>query len=98
MDLLGDRYRFLITGQQTGGRYTLMEVTIGDDDGLPDHSHLREIEAYFVLEGRVALQLNGTHRTLELGAFVQIPPATTHSYGGHSPGRAKDSPESFTPV
>ena len=50
---VGDVYRMLATGEQTGGAYVLSEARVPPGGGPPPHIHHREDEAFFVLEGEI---------------------------------------------
>jgi len=49
---VGDVYRILAGGAETGEAYTLCEARVLPGGGPPPHIHHREDEAFFVLEGR----------------------------------------------
>jgi quercetin dioxygenase-like cupin family protein len=50
----------------TGGMYTLLEITAPAGLQTPLHVHYREDEGFYVLDGSVAIELGG--ETVELGA------------------------------
>lgn len=86
---VGDVYRLLATGDQTGGVFTLAEVRATPDAGPPPHIHHREAEAFFVLAGEVTFQL-GDHQVKRTpGTFVQGPRGMPHAFKntGKSPAR-----------
>ena len=53
----GDKYRFLVTGEETGGAYFAMEALVPPGGGPPPHVHRNEDETFYVLEGRVEFRL-----------------------------------------
>jgi len=65
----------------TGGRYTLVEITAPPGLQTPLHVHYREDEGFYVLEGSVTIQVG--EETVELGAGQ-------HAFG------PRDVPHRFT--
>ena len=49
--IVGDIYRFLATGEETGGQYALLEAVVLPGGGPPPHIHSREDETFYVQEG-----------------------------------------------
>jgi len=52
------------------------------------HSHPREEEAIFVVEGRVHMNVGGEELDLPAGSVVQFPPAVPHDVRNPGPGRS----------
>ena len=79
--------RELITGSETGGRWSLGEVTARPDAGVATHFHPGEPEALIVLDGEV--ELHGAQGIAHLGPgdVVFIPPDTEHGLRTPSGGR-----------
>ncbi|MCH7686334.1 MAG: cupin domain-containing protein, partial [Planctomycetes bacterium] len=44
--IVGDIYRFLVTGEETDGRYAMFEATVLPGGGPPLHLHRREDETF----------------------------------------------------
>lgn len=78
--VLGDRYTFKATGQQTQGAFTLIEQIIQPQNGPPPHIHHQEDEAFYILEGRFAFLSGEQQRVIEKGGFVYIPKGTLHTF------------------
>jgi len=76
----GDRYRFLVTGEETGGAYFAMEAYVPPGGGPPPHIHTREDETFYVLEGSVEFLLGGETIDAGPGDFVNIPRGTVHRF------------------
>jgi quercetin dioxygenase-like cupin family protein len=58
VDAVGIRY--LLTGQDTGGRMTLLEIPCDPSSVVaPVHTHTREDEYQLILEGEVGFELDG---------------------------------------
>lgn len=67
----------------------MFEAPIPPGDGPPLHSHEREDELFFVLEGRFKFVLDGREFIGEPGAFVYAPRGSVHAFKniGTTPGR-----------
>jgi quercetin dioxygenase-like cupin family protein len=77
---VGDVYRVLVNGEQTGGVYTLAEVRVSPDNGPPPHIHHREDEGFFILEGEVTFQLGDHTVQCTAGSFIQGPRGIPHAF------------------
>ena len=55
----GDRYRFLITGETSGGSCFTVECLVPPGGGPPMHTHLREDECFYLLEGELEIEVGG---------------------------------------
>jgi len=86
---VGDVYRVLATGDQTGGAYALCEARVLPGGGPPPHVHRREDESFFILEGELAFTIDGRKVTAGPGAFVQGPRDIAHAFKneGSAPAR-----------
>ncbi len=54
--IVGDVYRFLATGAETGGAYASFEALVPPGGGPPPHVHTREAESFYVLEGEITFR------------------------------------------
>lgn len=63
-------YRFLATGAETNGKYSLFEATLRPGEGAPFHVHSREEEGFFVLAGEVVFYTETDRITAAAGTFV----------------------------
>ena len=76
----GDKDNIKVGAEDTGGRFTLVEVEFGPGAGPPPHVHRNEDEAFYVLEGQVDV-LDGDRRfTTGPGSFVYMPKGTHHAF------------------
>src|SRR6476661_438113 len=71
--VVGDVYRFLATGQDTNGKYTLFEAVVGPGGGPPPHIHSREEEGFYVLDGEITFTVNGERAAARAGTFADMP-------------------------
>ena len=78
--LLGMLITFKAVSEETGGEYSLYELTVPPQLGAPPHIHHRETEAYYVLDGEVEF-LKG-ERTVRagVGQFVHVPKGMVHAF------------------
>ena len=87
--VVGDIYRFLATGEDTDGRYALMEAIVPPGGGPPPHIHSREEEGFFVLEGEITFQLGEDRFVAGVGTFANMPVGSLHSFKNESSKPAK---------
>jgi mannose-6-phosphate isomerase-like protein (cupin superfamily) len=87
--LVGDTYTFKVVGEETDGRFALIEGLVPPEAGPPPHIHHREDECFWVLEGEV--EFLDTDRTLLAGSgsCLRIPKGTLHRFKnvGTAPAR-----------
>ena len=67
------------TGEETGGRYTLVEV-LEPEGEAPPHVHHREDEGFWVLEGEVTFEVGEEKIKASAGSFVFGPKGVPHRY------------------
>jgi quercetin dioxygenase-like cupin family protein len=86
---VGDVYRVLAGGHQTGGVYALSEIRVSPDNGPPLHVHSREDESFFVLDGEITFQIGSETIAAKPGTFIQGPRGIPHSFknNGRNPAR-----------
>src|SRR5687767_5139564 len=79
--LLALGVRFLIDGQHTGGRFSLVEHPLGARRlGAPLHTHHNEDEYSFILQGRVGLQLGEEEIEAGPGDLIFKPRGIPHTF------------------
>jgi mannose-6-phosphate isomerase-like protein (cupin superfamily) len=78
--LLGDTYTLKISGQQTGGAFTLLEAVVPPGGGPPPHIHHLEDEVFVVLEGELLITAAGRTLPGPVGTVLFVPKGTQHSY------------------
>ena len=82
--VVGDIYRFLATGDDTNGKYALLEAIVPPGGGPPPHVHSREEEGFFILEGEITFTINGERVVATAGMFANMPVGTPHSFKNES--------------
>ena len=73
LSVVGDTYRIVITGEQTGGAYAAIDMLIPPDGGPGPHAHASFQESFYVLDGEVVVKTKAETYTARKGAFVNIP-------------------------
>lgn len=82
--VVGDLYRYLATGDDTDGKYAMMDALIPPGGGPPPHVHHREEEAFFVLEGEITFRLNDEAIVAGPHTFLNMPIGSVHSFKNES--------------
>ena len=82
--VVGDVYRFLATGVETDGKYTMWEALVPPGGGPPLHVHSREVECFYILEGEITLTIDGQQTVATAGMFAHLPIGTPHAFRNES--------------
>ena len=77
--LAGDTYTILISGQDTAGRYCLIDMLVPPGGGPPPHRHDFE-EMFTVLEGEIEVTFRGDQAVLRAGETANIPANAPHRF------------------
>jgi len=77
--LVGDTYTILVDGQDTAGKYTLIDMHVPPGGGPPPHRHDFE-EMFTVLDGEVRATFRGQTITVKAGETINIPANAPHSF------------------
>ena len=87
--VLGMLIRFKAIGGETGGDYSLFEATVPAGVGAPPHIHLREAEAFYVLDGEFEFITGDGAVRGQAGDFVRVPRGVAHGFTnvGSQPAR-----------
>ena len=73
--------RVLVRGEQTGGRFAVVEVCRERGAAPPlRHLHTRESELIYVLEGRISVQRGDESVSCAAGDVAFLPPGDEHSH------------------
>jgi mannose-6-phosphate isomerase-like protein (cupin superfamily) len=68
------------SGEETDGRYTLVEVTDHEGAETPLHIHHNEDEGFWILEGSLTFEVGGKTIKAEPGSFLFGPRDVPHRY------------------
>lgn len=77
---MGHLLTILASGQDTDGRFSLVEAEAAPGQEPPPHLHHREDEAYYVLEGDAVFDVGGERFVATPGDFVFLPRGVAHSF------------------
>ena len=81
---------FKALGEQDDGDLSLMERTLPPGGRRPPpHRHTNCSEAYFVLDGRVSVIVEGEEQIVGPEGFVLVPRGTAHTFGNAGEGQAR---------
>lgn len=70
----------------TGGRLTIFEQLLPAGSSAPLHVHHGEDEAWYVLDGELLFQVDGTDLHAPTGAFIWAPRGLPHTFRVESDG------------
>ena len=79
LGIVGDTYTILLTGEDTAGRYTLIDMHVPPGGGPPPHRHDFE-EMFTVLDGEVELTFRGEQLIARAGETVNVPANAPHAF------------------
>ena len=77
--LVGDTYTILLSGNDTDGRYCLIDMLIPPGGGPGAHRHDFE-ESFTILEGEIEATFRGKKSVVRSGETVNIPANAPHSF------------------
>ncbi len=89
LGVVGDTYTILLTGEDTAGRYCLIDMHIPPGGGPPPHRHDFE-ETFVVLVGELEATFRGVKQVVRAGETIHIPANAPHQFrnGSEAPARA----------
>jgi quercetin dioxygenase-like cupin family protein len=73
----GDTYTILVSGDDTAGRYCLIDMLVPPGGGPPPHRHDFE-EMFTILEGEIEFTFRGNAYTAKAGETINIPANAPH--------------------
>lgn len=76
----GTLVNVLVTGEQTNGRYAQLEMTTQPGTEPPMHTHTREDETVYVLEGTIEYTIGEHVFTARPGDYVLLPKNIPHTF------------------
>jgi quercetin dioxygenase-like cupin family protein len=77
--LVGDTYTITVSGDDTAGRFTVIDMHIPPGGGPPPHRHNFE-ETFILLEGEMEATFRGEKTTVKAGETVTIPANAPHQF------------------
>src|SRR5229473_5860037 len=82
--LVGDTYTITVTGEETDGRFCVIDMHIPPGGGPPPHRHDFE-ETFILLEGEMEATFRGEKSIVRAGDTLQHPPREHRIEGGAPP-------------
>jgi quercetin dioxygenase-like cupin family protein len=77
--IVGDTYTILLTGDDTDGRFCIIDMHIPPGGGPPPHRHDFE-ESFTILEGEIEATFRGKKSVVQAGETINIPANAPHSF------------------
>jgi quercetin dioxygenase-like cupin family protein len=79
LSIAGDTYTILLSGTDTAGRFTLIDMHVPPGGGPPPHRHDFE-ETFSILEGEIEVTFRGAKSVVRAGESVNIPANAPHAF------------------
>jgi quercetin dioxygenase-like cupin family protein len=79
---------FLARSQDTE-LFNLFVVELAPMQGVDEHTHRAEVDAFYVLEGDLTVTLEGSEVVAGPGTFVLVPPGTAHWFVNNGDSRVR---------
>ncbi|HEX7784506.1 MAG TPA: cupin domain-containing protein [Sphingobium sp.] len=86
--IVGDTYTILLSGQETDGKYCLIDMEVPHCGGPGPHRHDFE-EMFHILDGEIEFTFRGEKRTVTAGMTVNIPANAPHFFTNKEGSRAR---------
>ena len=86
---VGNLLTFKTTAQDTAGAYSLIEMTLAPTGTTPPPHRHPHTEAFYVLEGTLAIQVGERAVEAGAGAFVLAPGGVVHTFRNLDPKPAR---------
>ena len=77
--LVGDTYTVTVSGEDTAGRFCVIDMHIPPGGGPPPHRHEFE-ETFILLEGELQVTFRGAKSTARAGDTVSVPSNAPHQF------------------
>ena len=88
LSVVGDTYTVLLSGDDTGGRFTLIDMYVPPGGGPPLHRHDFE-ETFVVLDGHLDLTFRGVTQVAGAWTTANVPANAPHQFHNFSDAPAR---------
>jgi quercetin dioxygenase-like cupin family protein len=88
LSIAGGNYRILVSGQETGNRFAVIEMLVPPGAGPAPHAHPDIQETFYVAEGEVEFRTEAGKQLVAGGAYINIP----FNGGAHAFKNLSDTP------
>ena len=75
-----DQVTFLLTGEQTGGAFFMLEAIVPPACGNPPHIHSREDETFYIQRGTLTVHVGDQTLNASAGDVVKLPRGLVHCF------------------
>ena len=79
----GSSAELKIAGEQSGGDWAVVEWRVRAGDEPPMHTHTREDETRYLLEGAITAYVGGEKIEVETGSYAALPKDVPHALTVH---------------
>jgi len=83
LSVQGDTYTILLTGDETGGRFTIIDMYVPPGGGPPPHRHDFE-ETFIILDGRLDVTFRDATQAAGTGTTINVPANAAHQFRNSS--------------
>ena len=88
LGVVGDTYTIVLSGDETAGRFCLIDMHVPPGGGPPPHRHDFE-ETFILLEGEIEATFRGEKRVVRAGETINIPANAPHQFHNASSGTVR---------
>jgi quercetin dioxygenase-like cupin family protein len=79
----GSSAELKLAGEQSGGDWAVVEWRVRAGDEPPMHTHTREDETVYVLDGTITAYVGGGKFEVESGSYAALPKNVPHGFTVH---------------
>jgi quercetin dioxygenase-like cupin family protein len=79
----GSSAELKLAGEQSGGDWAVAEWRVRAGDEPPMHTHTREDETVYVLDGAITAYVGGAKLEVESGSYAALPKIVPHAFTVH---------------
>ena len=73
LSVVGGNYRILVSGKQTNGAFSTIEMLVPPQNGPGPHSHANFYESFYIVDGEVEVHSEAGAYLAKKGSFVVVP-------------------------
>ncbi|TDX01548.1 cupin domain-containing protein [Dinghuibacter silviterrae] len=73
ISVVGDNYRIIISGKQTGGEYAVIDMLVPPGGGPGPHAHAGFQELFYLVDGELEFKTEAGKYNAKKGDFIHIP-------------------------
>lgn len=78
--ICSNKILFKVTGEDTQGTYSLIEMIVEPQSQVPMHMHTKEDEGLYVIDGELSVNHGQATETISSGFHIFLPKGIPHSY------------------